>query len=79
MVFTISSEPFIEPNVIPPAHGDKIAEPHMTHLVGNCSCISLELLSTGLVWTRQQNTLIESDAAPIFHCSYTELMNCYEI
>jgi hypothetical protein len=70
-VFTVSSEPLIKPNVIPPAHCDEVAEPHMTHLVSNSPCISLELLGRAFIWTRQQNIFQESDAAPIFHGSYT--------
>ena len=67
------SEGLVEPQVIPPLHGDQVTEPHVSELVENRIRASFEVSGRG---TSAENVLIaESDAASVFHCSRVVLGN----
>ena len=57
----------IEPDIIPPGHGDQIAEPLMRHLVGHGG---IDVLAIGLIRTQgveQKNPFEIENGPPIFH------------
>ena len=60
-------KPFVEPEVVPPGHRDKVAEPLVGHLVGDDleDAFLLGLRTGGGV--EEEGGFREDDAAPVFH------------
>jgi len=58
---------FVQPDVIPPLHGDEIAKPLMCHLVGNHAGNRLLQTAGAVLLVDLQKNLAESDASRIFH------------
>ena len=64
-------EALVQPEVIPPAHGDQVAKPHVGHLVQDGVC---PVLPDGLGHLgAEDHRLIEGDAADILHRAGAEL------
>ena len=64
-------EALVQPEVIPPAHRDQVAEPHVGHLVENGvrAILADRLRHLGA----KQHRLVEGDAADVFHGAGAEL------
>lgn len=65
-------ERLIEPEVIPPFHGDEVAKPHMTELVQVCVAESGSFLES-LLLTSEEICLVVGNTANVFHGSCIEL------
>mmetsp|Transcript_19389 Transcript_19389/g.33318 ORF Transcript_19389/g.33318 Transcript_19389/m.33318 type:complete len:382 (-) Transcript_19389:31-1176(-) len=68
-------EAFVEPEVRPPFHCDKVAEPLMGKLVGNDLSNSLLHGGGGVDGIDEHRNLAERDAPPVFHCAGREVRN----
>ena len=67
------SEGFVEPQVIPPLHGDQVTKPHVSELVEDRIRTSFKVSGCG---TSTEDVLItESHAACVFHCASVVLGN----
>jgi hypothetical protein len=67
----VFGEGLVEPQVVPPAHGDQIAEPHVGHLVGDRAGAIGEV---GVRGARAEHEWItERDAARVLHRAGIEL------
>ena len=60
-------EAFVEPDVVPPRHGDEVAEPLMRHLVGDDAEDAAACIARAGGRIEQQSALEERDAAPVLH------------
>lgn len=60
-------EGLIQPEVVPPLHGDEVSEPVVSHLVGDGICESSQ--SGGVNLFSEDVEVVEGDEASIFHCS----------
>src|SRR5215469_13890321 len=67
------SEALVEPDVVPPFHGDEIAEPLMSHLMCDDAGDRLFQIDGALLLINQQNHFAEGDAAGILHGSGREI------
>ena len=68
-------ERFVEPDAVPPAHRDQIAEPHVRVLVRNHVGNALELGPRRGFLVGQQRGLAKRDRAEIFHRARREIGN----
>ena len=66
-------ERLVEPDAVPPAHGDQVAEPHVGQLVVDHVGHALQLLLRGALRVHQQQHLPEGDAAQVLHRSEGEV------
>src|SRR5215204_2995609 len=64
-------ERLVQPQVIPPAHGDQITEPHMGHLVRDDPRSRRSVRSGGA--TAVDERVAEGDTAGVFHRSGIEI------
>ncbi len=60
-------ERLVEPDAVPPLHGDQIAEPHVGDLVADHVGHPLELHPGRLVRVHQENRLAEGHTPQVFH------------
>ena len=67
----VLGEGLVQPQVVPPAHGDQITEPHVGHLVRDDPC-SRRSVGTGRA-TAVDERVAERDAAGIFHSAGVEV------
>ncbi len=66
-------EAFVEPDIVPPFHGDEIAEPLVRHFVRNyASDVFLEI-DRSLLFVNQQDYFPESDATRVLHRARGEI------
>ncbi len=65
--FHPGGEALVEPEVVPPAHGDQIAEPLVGHLVGDGHGHVLAVLLGGVFRVDQQVALEVEDRPPVLH------------
>ena len=66
-----SGEGLVEPQIVPPLHGDQVTEPHMRQFVEDGVCAALILIVRGL---GSKDVLIaDGDAPGIFHRAGIEL------
>ena len=65
-VFDHGGKGFVEPKIVPPLHGDKIAEPLMGELVGNDDGDAFARFDAGFVVDEEQALAIGYEP-PIFH------------
>ena len=64
-------EGFVEPQVVPPLHGDQVAEPHVRHLVQDGLGASLVVV---VGHARPEDVILEErDGARVLHCACVEL------
>jgi len=70
MVLSISSEPLIQPDIIPPDHRDEVAEPHVRYFMCDSSRIALNQLCSRMLDWSQKHAAIKSNAAPVLHRSH---------
>ena len=72
-------ERLVEPDAVPPRHGDEVAEPHVRHLVGDHvgDALQLRVRRGGLV--DEEGGLAERDGAQVFHGAGGEVGNGEEI
>ena len=67
----VGRERFVEPQIVPPAHGDEVTEPHVRHLVqdhfGPVEALNLRR------WVAEDHPLREGDASDILHRAHVEL------
>src|SRR5207302_3037675 len=62
-----AGEPLVEPKIVPPSHGDEVAEPLVRYLVREDD-ENAALRAGGMRGGIEQQTALEKcDAAPIFH------------
>src|SRR6185312_6595945 len=57
----------VEPQIVPPRHGDEVAEPLMRHLMGDDGKDAATRAVRIDRWIEQQPALEESDTAPVLH------------
>ena len=69
---------FIEPEVIPPFHGNKITKPHVRQLVSNHDSNILAVVE-GRFLVREHRNLTKSDETPVFHRASFEIWYRKEI
>lgn len=63
------SEPLVEPQVVPPLHGDQISKPLMGNLVGDSvGDLLLHVGSRGLLIVKKRDSAV-CDQTPILHCT----------
>ncbi len=67
LAFHPGGEALVEPEVVPPAHGDQIAEPLVGHLVGDGDRNVLAILLAGVFRVDQEVALEVHDGAPVLH------------
>ena len=63
---------FIQPNIVPPFHGDQISEPLVWNLMGDCNCQLFLIIYGRGFWVVQQKFLIKREKSPVLHCSCGE-------
>jgi len=66
-------ERLVEPQVVPPPHGDQIAEPHVRHLVREVGDQGASLLGAGGGRVEQQRAVGEGDRPGVLHRPGPEL------
>lgn len=79
VVLSMSSEAFVEPKVVPPLHCHEVAEPHVRHFMGNSPSIPLEEFGGHGLRVAQKDLLLDSDAAPILHCSVLHYVESHKV
>ena len=62
-----AGEPFVQPEIVPPGHGDEIAEPLMRHFMRGDREDALAIAFGTDAWIVQQDALEGEDRAPVFH------------
>ncbi len=67
LVFHPGGEAFVEPDVVPPLHGDKIAEPLVGHFVRDDDGDLLLGIDRGSFWIDEQRGFAIGDGAEVFH------------
>ena len=67
LVFHPRGKAFVEPDVIPPLHGHQIAEPLVSHLVGDGQGYLFLRVNGGRFGVDQQRGLTKGDGAEVFH------------
>ena len=72
-------ERLVQPNAVPPAHGDQVAKPHVGDFVRNDICGPHEFGLRGLLPVDEQQHLPEGDAADVFHGAEGEVRNGHEV
>lgn len=70
MVLSISSEPLIQPDIIPPDHRDQVTEPHVRDFMCDSSRIALNQLCSRMFDWSQKHAACKRNAAPVLHCSH---------
>ena len=60
-------ETLIEPNIVPPFHGNQVAEPLVSHLMSDHRCDLLFHIDGALLVVDQENDFAKRDTAGIFH------------
>ncbi|OAD61535.1 hypothetical protein WN48_00046 [Eufriesea mexicana] len=71
-VLHVGGEAFVQPEVVPPFHGDQIAEPHVRQFMGDCQADTFHV-HTGTVLAVKQLCLAECDQAPVLHGTSREI------
>ncbi len=66
-------EAFVEPEVIPPLHGDHVAEPLVGHLVGDDRGDAFPVGDGGVLSVEEKVGLAIGDAAEVLHCAGLEV------
>ena len=61
-------KPFVQPDVIPPFHGHKVAKPLVRHFVGNHRRHLLPCVIRGRLLVNQQRAVSIGNGADILHC-----------
>src|SRR5262249_20069065 len=69
----------IEPEIVPPGHGDEVARPLMGRLVGNDLEHGLAGPLRGILRVEEETVVEVSDAAPILHRAGVEVGNRDEV
>ena len=64
-------EALLEPEIVPPLHGNEIAEPHVGELVKVQVCMRHLREGCPLVW-RPQRAICNSDGTNVLHSAYPE-------
>ncbi len=72
-------EGLVEPDAVPPGHGDEIAEPHVRHFVRDHVGDALELAVRGRGFVHEQRVLAEGDGAQVLHRARCEVGDGEEI
>ena len=72
-------ERLVEPDPVPPLHGDEVAEPHVGELVGDHVHDVLELALRGVLRVGEQQRLPEGDAAEVLHGPEREVGDGHEV
>ena len=73
-IFGPAGESFVQPQVIPPCHGDQISEPLVGQFVSHDGAHALFLLVGCLLWITEQINFAISDESPVFHGTGRKLM-----
>jgi hypothetical protein len=68
------SECFVEPQVVPPLHGDDISEPHVGKFVALNGCDSLLGGQGTFLWVVDVGGSSSSDQTPVLHGSSIEIV-----
>src|ERR1700722_5529697 len=71
-----AGEAFVEPEVVPPSHGDQVAEPLMRHFMGNHLKHQLAVTFGGTLGIKEKMLLRIEDRTPILHRSAADLSGC---
>ena len=72
-------EGLVEPDAVPPAHGDEVAEPHVGELVMDHVGHALQLGLGHRNGVDEQQGLAERDAAEVLHCAEGEVGHRHEV
>ena len=72
-------ERLVEPDAVPPGHGDEVTEPHVHVLVGDHVGHALELAVRGGALVDQERGLAEGDRAEVLHRSGGEIRDRQEV
>jgi hypothetical protein len=72
-------ERFVEPDAVPPEHGDEVAEPHVGHLVGDDVGHALDLGVRGRPLVHQERRLAKGNGAHVLHGPRREVGNGEEV
>src|ERR1700674_3815103 len=72
-------ETFVQPNVVPPFHGDKIAKPLVSHLMGNYGGNGFLQIDRALLLVDQENDFTKGDTTRILHSARGKIRQTYEI
>jgi hypothetical protein len=79
MVFGETGESLIEPDIIPPLHGNVISKPHVAQLVSNRPAVALDLHGRCVKRVSQENFARQRYTSPIFHSSDIHHWQTYKI
>ncbi len=74
-----SGEGFVQPDAVPPFHGDEVAEPHMGDLVGDDVGDALELEARGTRRIDEEEGFAEGHAPQVFHGTEGEVGDGEEV
>jgi hypothetical protein len=73
LVRHVRSEAFVEPQIVPPAHRDQIAEPLMGQLVRHHRTDGVQVQRSTYLRLVQQQRFPVRDQTPVFHCTGVEV------
>lgn len=68
----VSGESFVQPKIVPPFHGDQIAEPHMGQFVSDRQAYAFRI-DARAVFAVKQLCFTERDQTPILHRAGREI------
>mmetsp|Transcript_22429 Transcript_22429/g.44024 ORF Transcript_22429/g.44024 Transcript_22429/m.44024 type:complete len:207 (-) Transcript_22429:1050-1670(-) len=71
----VRGKSFVEPNSIPPSHGDKITKPLMSKLVANNSSDTLLLLARSMLGVYQKIDFTVGNKTPVLHSTHGKFRN----